>query len=679
MQLKFGFLLGFSIFLISCGSGGSSSSNLTAESGSQQENIVPISFGDASLVVDFPLDGGLSAQQRISFTGQVSGLSNFSDAQIRVSAPSGSYVSNLLADTWIVESVLLDDDTNEEYQVELLVDGEVIDTAGVQLGFESSFIPFGIGQGLAVNESELIAYLLDAGKVVQIDLNTGIRSMISEISSEAVNDFVDILWLAQPEILLLLSASQEIYALEKSDSGWNSLVHLEGLNASAFDSNVTGDEIVVYSPDAHSLVFYDSMFNMETEVSLDGHLSVLEKLAYFDSETMLLLGDDSLVVFNPASGSSDSMSLGELNLGVIGDLALDADREEIFLRSASSNVLWHLQLNFGVSPDFTATQLDLGGSVAYATAYSESIDELLFSSSNQLNSFEPRSSAVSAVSSLAWGGGEAWAAPVSLALSEDGQSLYVSDISTDDIYEVALGTGVRTALNATGESMEAVTGMVQNGQNIYSVDWVKKSVLVTNVGTGLTSDLILDSGVQPNFSEPVAIDLDPSSFRAFVLDRGLRAICEIDTVSGNAEVLVNNLDVPALALAKDLIFDESGETIYWSSWLDNSLHSLNLNNLQHRLISGLERGGGENFGRPSYIALDFERSAVYVSDALDSRIFSVDLETGQRQVIFDSELLSRPSSIAHDPDRGTLNILDAGTGGLYTLDPSSGGLVLISM
>lgn len=676
MWARFGFVLSAVLTLASCGNGGGGSASPSqVNQDSPSSNNVELE--NISLSVSFPISGSLATSDSLSFSGEVLGFSSNQNTEIRIQTPSGVFVTPAGTASWAIPDVEITADSAGEYQVGIYSGGQLLDSQIIRLTHSSAFQPFAIADALTVNAAGTIVYVVEGEWIIQVDLTSGERVPLMLLPERLSGQVSEIVLSPNSEVINILDTAGGFHRAVRSGADWVWSYGLSDFRAGSLASSLTGD-IYVYDQDAHALRQYDQAMGFTSEWLLDGDLPSIDKLAYLSANSLVSFGENSLTLFDLLDSSADQLALDSLDLNNVDNMVVDQSRSQLYLRSASTNELWNVDLDMS-DAGFGATLLDLGGVTTYALAFSDSLDKLLFGSPNRLHSLDPESYNRETVSELGWAEGERWTSPSSLALSPDGRYAYVSDLADDDIYQVDMESGSRSALNTSGESMEAVSGMVQGGENLYSVDWAKKSVLMTDVNSGLTSDLVIGSVDQPNFSELIAIDLDDSQFRAFVLDRGQRAIYEVSTASGNTNLLLDSQDAEALQLASDLQFDESKQTIYWSSWVDNGLHKLNLNSLQNERVSGGSQGGGDSLGRPNAIALDSKNGIAYIADAISRRILTVDLETGERTVVFEPDFSVQPKSIAFDEARGTLNILDAGTGGLYSLHPESGSLTLISM
>ena len=668
------------ISLLGCGSGSSTTqgSNSTL-GGSQASPPTTGASANAALSVDFPLAGSLATQESISFVGQIEGLAPGSNAEVRVT--SNGQVFSTTADSsgqWRVDAVTLEATTTGSYSINLYADGQLVDSGSLVLGFDGELVTFGLGDALTLDEDSNSAYLVDDLRLVQIDLISGQRSEIAQLPVQA-QSISDLFWHSPSQRLFFLDQDGDLLAYEQTAGSWQSAELGQILSADAFAVADTSGEIFLLDSEAQVLNRYNANLQWIQQVSLPQISGDIEQVVALDSSQLVLISSSELVVFNPNTTQSQIFSSASLGLGNIDDATVDSASQQIYIRDASNNALWRLQLDLSAPEGLIAEQLDLGGVASYAMEFAEERGELLFSSSNRLLALDPNDFSVATLSETNWGSGVDWSVPSSIALSESGDELYVSDLANDDIYEVKLTSGSRQALNTSGDSLEAVSGMVQEGDNLYSVDLVRRSVLMTDIESGITADLALIGPGDPTLSEPIAIDLDEDRFRAFVLDRGLRAICEVSTVSGVASILASSDDAEALTLAISLIFDESTQSIYWSSWMDNSLHKLNLNTLESELVSGLARGSGPNFQRPGAVALNSEDGFAYVADFVDGRIFAVDLISGNRNLVLDTGALLSPDSMVYDSNRGLLQVLDTATGGVYVLEPVSGDLSLISL
>ena len=660
--------------LVSCGSG----SSATSGSGSNSVGGDGAS-SSASLTVNFPLAGSLSTEESISFTGQVADLASGANAQVRVHSGGEMYSATVDASSrWYIQDVALTETPNGSYSVDLYIDGIMVDSDTLALGFHGTMVSFGLGDALALDEDAREAYLVDDRRLIQVDLVGGQRFEIALLPLQ-VQRISDLFWHPPTQRLYLFDHDGDVLAYEQKAGAWQLAELSQALSAATADSANEGRDVFLYNSESQVLNRYNEDFQWVAQV-LPAELSDdVKKMVALGESQLVLVGSTELAVINPDTDETQIFSIAELGLGTVGDVTIDSVSEQLYIRNASNNELRRVQLDLSDSGQVSSELLDLGGRAAYTIEFDETGGELLFSATNALFALDPNDLSVAVLSELNWGSGADWAAPSSIALSENGEQLYVSDLANDDIYELNLFNGNRQALDTSGDSLEAVLGMVQDGENLYSVDLVRRSVLTTEIESGVTTDLALIGPGDPTLSEPIAIDLDEDRFRAFVLDRGLRAICEVNTASGVASILASSDDANALTLANSLVFEEVTQSIYWSSWFDNSLHRLNLNTLESELISGFTLGEGPNFQRPGAVALNQNATVAYVTDVVDGRVFAVNLLSGDRHLVLEAGRLLNPDSMVYDSERRLLQVLDTATGGVYALEPNSGDLALIAL
>ena len=262
----------------------------------------------------------------------------------------------------------------------------------------------------------------------------------------------------------------------------------------------------------------------------------------------------------------------------------------------------------------------------------------------------------------------------------DNPRALVLDVSQEAVLAVDLSNGNRTLLKVNAGSgvvfdiTQSIALDTSNPANPRAVvaDSVHNAIYAVNLNTGdrsvLSDDDLDDSepgsrsvGSGPAFDNPTAILLDnsdPDSPRLLVLDSGLDAVIAVD---------VNNGD-------RTIISDDNDE----------------INN-------NAQVGSGPGFEGPTAITLDSSDPAnplLFVTDLTRDAVLSVDLNTGNRTVISDSNDESNgnaevgagsgfgfPQSITldnRDSDSPRLLVVDSGRDAVIAVDIATGNRTVIS-
>ena len=666
------------ICLTSCGGSSGNSSNPVPPVSSQ--NSASASTDNLNFSVNFPLNDSLTVQEKISFSGQIDGYGELAGIEIALDTGIDQYTAQIDQGQWSISDVELIRSSLHHYNVTLTLDGQTVAVEEVALTQDDSFLPFGVVNTMAVNTAGSRAYLVQDHALLGIDLLTGERLTVARLPDSLSGRVLDMEVIPNSDLIVLLDQFGDIHYLSAQST--NDLM----------SSIVASIDSIAVSPDGYlyahnsaggSILRFDEQLNLDDEIFLppevSGLESVVENMAFISERILVLHGGSELVFFDIFSLTSENLSLVSQGIGIVNDLAVDPTTQQIYVTNTSTNNLLRLDTELGTAQISAMTEIALDTTPPHAIVFSASRGGVVFAARNELHLVDSASGSTSLLSGLKWGAGATWVTPSSLTLGDDGESIFVSDLATDDIYQVQLDTGDRSPLNTSGDQLEAVTGMVQSGTSIYSVDWVRRSVLMTEVASGVTSDIVVDTPNQTQFVEPVSIDMEGERFRVFVLDRGNRAIYEVDTASGNTQKLLDGQNSSALTLARDLSFDQESQSIFWSSWFDNGLHRLNLNTNQYDLITNSAQNQGERLGRPASLAIARNASVAYLTDALSDRLLSVDLESGTSSLLYQPDILLSPSAIDYDESRNLVHILDSEAAALYALNPDTGDLLLLSM
>lgn len=696
-------------FLIGCGGSGGSSSTANGQASlassfgntpnsDDLETTLPSQFPEAEIALDFPLSGSLAIADKISFAGNISGIPDGQEVEIRLTNGATDYrlkTQYIVGTQWLIEDVSLTVDDLESvktFDIEMFIDDVMLDSLQTELAVDPDFVSFGVGDALAVNDDLNTAYLADDFRVVSIDLSSGERDLILDLTDQISHEIAQLVWIKSTHFLVLRDEIGTLLVFEGEGDSWQS-VSLEALptTATSIAASPFSDGLIVYQSQASTLIEYDAFLVETGSTDLSGSAINADSILAFSADEIMFVSAQGLNLVNLHTESVRSTSFAAESWTNIDAVTAGASSDELYIRDAGSNALWRVRIDLSGSSlpqndlDYVSELVDLNGIYPYSLSYFEGGEGILFSDSNRLSRLSFDTLEVSHISEANWGSGEQWIAPWGLTLEKSETSdadvayAYVSDIARDNILQIDLSTGDRQTLSRDGVSMKAVSGIVQGEGSIYGVDWAQKTVLSTDMITGFTSQLDDQNVTEAGLAEPIAIDLDSDQYRVFVLDRGLGAICEVDTLNGSSSVLVDRQTVPSLALASDLVFDASSQKIYWTSWLDNSVHSLNLNSFESSLVSGSNRGAGESLGRPQAIAIAANKGLLYTFNGMAGEIHAIEIDTGNREVITDSVPIAGTTSMTYDETRGALMVLDSAVGALYALYPETGDLALLSM
>lgn len=167
------------------------------------------------------------------------------------------------------------------------------------------------------------------------------------------------------------------------------------------------------------------------------------------------------------------------------------------------------------------------------------------------------------------------------------------------------------------------------------------------VGTRTSSltKTITDLGRGPRLASARAMVIDPEANTAYVATASstVHGIVPVDLATGNRGALISDWtdadQGPQDGAFSHMVFDKENNTFYLSTSpadedVPSVILSVDKNTGQRELISGGEKGTGEELVRPVGLALG-PQNTLYVSDNGGGRILAVDTVSGHREVIAD--------------------------------------------
>lgn len=200
-----------------------------------------------------------------------------------------------------------------------------------------------------------------------------------------------------------------------------------------------------------------------------------------------------------------------------------------------------------------------------------------------------------------------------------------------------------------------------------AVDAANNRVLIPNSVSGTGDSIIavdLSTGIRTVFSGPgvpddanifivpgdIVIDPVPTRNRAILADTR-NTIFEINLTDGARSILSNNTvpndQQPDLDSPLGISLDPANEDVAYviDSRLDN-LQRINLVTGERTLVSDNAIHDGPSLDEPRHLLIDSVNHRAFVSDTMPSRLFSVDLNTGIRSVLFGSDMPESENNVA---------------------------------
>ncbi len=267
------------------------------------------------------------------------------------------------------------------------------------------------------------------------------------------------------------------------------------------------------------------------------------------------------------------------------------------------------------------------------------------------------------------------------------------------VLTVDLQSGDRTLLSAnTGDANTVISdprsiSLSADSSTAYVPDSTLAALLAIDTITGERRVVSNDTHSGPAFISPRQALLDEDNNRAILLDASIaagRRLLSIDLGSG-VRTLLATQDVVELGQGA-ITFDAANNRVFsgHTSGLfgsNGSVFATDLGSAETSVLSNADVGLGPTINRPYAFVLDADDNLLYMTEvpslSSNARVISVDLQTGDRNVVAQNEPniglpLQLSSSIAIDAANDLVLLSDAVNGMLVLIDLVSGERAVVS-
>mgnify|MGYP000349663091 CR=1 FL=1 len=283
----------------------------------------------------------------------------------------------------------------------------------------------------------------------------------------------------------------------------------------------------------------------------------------------------------------------------------------------------------------------------------------------------------------------------SMVLDSANGRVIVLDSGNDALVEVNLLNGFRTIISdvdvGTGPVFVNPTDFAFDSINdrifVTETDFNNRAILSVDLTTGnrtVVSNLTVGTG--DFLFGPTYIVYDGANNRVVVLDQG--QIKAVDVTTGNRSVVITPARLGGNV--QDIVFDAASSTFYVTDRNTLAVWAVDLQAGTTNIISDATTGTGEIFTAGIRgIDLDSSGSVIYLCEnsSLD-RIFTIDISTGNRNVILDSrvgigqQLVGSNSigiaAVIEDTANERYLVVDNGYQGVYAIDNMTGNRSIFS-
>ena len=247
-----------------------------------------------------------------------------------------------------------------------------------------------------------------------------------------------------------------------------------------------------------------------------------------------------------------------------------------------------------------------------------------------------------------------------------------------------------------GTALSSPFGIATDGVNnvAYVVDTTLDGVLTVNLATGdravLSSDGIRGAGV--DITSPRDVDIDAANNRLLVVDTNVEAVVAVDLTTGD-RTIVSDVDVgmgPELPTPRGITLDSANNRalVAESGAGFEAVIAVDLTTGDRTELSGLMVGAGPTFDSTRGILVDAANSRLVVVDDQITNLVAVDLASGDRTLIEPSSppppgvgagpALESPVGVVYDPSKEVLYVADDGPNAIVSVNLASGDRSVIA-
>lgn len=279
------------------------------------------------------------------------------------------------------------------------------------------------------------------------------------------------------------------------------------------------------------------------------------------------------------------------------------------------------------------------------------------------------------------GTGAAISAIYGLALSADGSKAWVG-AWYNTFTEIELSTGNRTPISLN--SSVFVTGVAYDPaeNQLYATDQINDQMITYDFDDSAVR--IVSSNTIGRFLINTASDAVMFGNDALYAVAASRAIIAVDITSGIRRYLSFSGAKAVDTIDKPTGITVANGTIYVYDQASKKIYSVNAADGVRTLVSGVgSKGAGPNFGNISFdLEADSANNLLFLADQTNQQIFSIDIATGDRQVISSAstgggDTLSDIADIAFNSSTGKLEVAVDDGRIILSVDPGTGTRVAL--
>ncbi|MEW5871039.1 MAG: hypothetical protein AB1894_17325 [Chloroflexota bacterium] len=260
--------------------------------------------------------------------------------------------------------------------------------------------------------------------------------------------------------------------------------------------------------------------------------------------------------------------------------------------------------------------------------------------------------------------GEPLLDPTGIAVSPNGETIYVTDLF-DRVLSVPATGGTPTVI-ASGPLVNHTRGIVvsPDGATLYIAGYYKNNILSISASGG--SPTILASGYP--LINPHGIEISPDGSKLYIADVGAHAILELPVTGGVPTTIWTGPQVPYAI--SDVVVSPDGNTLYIASYGTATITSLSLLDGTLTVLAS-----GPPLTWSANLALSVDGATLYITDSGeqefydDSAIYQLPVTGGEPTLVLVGSPLHVGGMIAVSPDGRALYAAEPGFMEIYNWGP----------
>lgn len=250
----------------------------------------------------------------------------------------------------------------------------------------------------------------------------------------------------------------------------------------------------------------------------------------------------------------------------------------------------------------------------------------------------------------------------------NGGNMVSYDMNLSGNFQYSISQSVLFTDFVTSQNGEYVYVLESAFERILRYDMTKKETTVLSALTGANERLTNAMEMKPDFVSNKLYVVTLTSLVSVDLTTGERKLISKENVRGNG---------PAFQYAKSVVLNKAKTKAYVINLVGKNLMSVDLETGDRNIVSDSSHGFGPKFDYPQAVQIASDDSVAYVADDRNLSLFQVDLSNGNTTVISakgvgDGPMFSRVHSLAIDMSGENVYIADPVLKSIFAINLKTG-------